>query len=164
MANHFHPSAVIHEAALIDVSSRGTHTYIGEGSVLDAWVRIKHVGGIGDVRIGRNSYLNSGCVLYSGNGIEIGDDVLIGPNCSLVPVNHAFATRSMPIRLQRFQASRGGLVIANDVWLGAGVTVLDGARIASGCVIAAGSVVAGATEAFGIYAGTPARLIRMREP
>jgi virginiamycin A acetyltransferase len=162
MATHICSTAQVSEHALIDVSSRGTDTFIDEGAVVDAWVRIKHVGGVGHVRIGCNSYLNSGTVIYSGNGVSIGKDVLIGPNCSLVPVNHAFDSRDIPIRLQRFSPSRGGLVIEDDVWLGANVVVLDGVTIARGCVIAAGSVVTRSTKPFGVYGGVPAKFLRER--
>lgn len=59
----------------------------------------------------------------------------------------------------------GDIVIGNDVWLGTRVVVLPGVHIADGCVVGAGSVVTkNLTEAYGIYAGNPARLIRHRFP
>jgi virginiamycin A acetyltransferase len=162
MANYIHPSAIISDKASIDVSKRGTHTYIGENSEIDDFVKIKHVGGKGDIRIGNNSYINSGGVLYSGNGITIGDNVLIGPNCNIVPVNHEYSSIEIPIRKQGFQKSKGGIIIENDVWLGAGVTLLDGALIGTGCVIAANSLVIGETEKNSVYAGVPAKKIKSR--
>ena len=101
MANIFHPTASISQLAVIDVSSRGTDTTIGAGSVVDDFVKIKHVGGTGNIEIGEHVYLNSFTVIYSGNGVRIGNDVLIGPNCSIVPANHNFSSREMPIRLAR---------------------------------------------------------------
>jgi virginiamycin A acetyltransferase len=162
MANFFHPSVSIAKLVSIEVSSQGTHTYLGEGCVIDDFVKIKHVGGTGDVVIGTNCYLNSGCVLYSGNGIKFGNYVLLGPNCNIVPTNHNYADKSRVIRVQGHMPSKGGVIIEDDVWLGANVTVLDGAHIRKGCVIAANSVVMGETEAYAIYGGIPAKKIKDR--
>jgi virginiamycin A acetyltransferase len=162
VANFFDQTSVISAMAAIDVSSRGSHTYIGAGSHVDDFVKIKHVGGSGDIRIGNNVYLNSGTVLYSGNGIQIGDNVLIGPNCNIVPTNHEFAQRDMLIRHQGFQPSRGGVIIEDNVWIGAAVTLLDGAIIRTGAIVAAGSVVTGEIPAFSIASGVPAKVKKYR--
>ncbi len=162
MPTIIHPSAKVSAHALIDESSRGTSTEVGEGCVIDAFVRIKHVGGSGNVRLGKGVYLNSGTVIYSGNGVDIGDDVLVGPNCSLVPVNHATADMTVSIRTQGFAQSRGGLTIESNVWLGANCVVLDGVVIGSGSVVAAGAVVNRSVAPNSIVGGVPARLIGMR--
>jgi acetyltransferase-like isoleucine patch superfamily enzyme len=163
MANFFHETVSIASMVSIDVSSRGTHTYIGAYSVIDDFVKIKHVGGNGDIRMGEYVYLNSGTVLYSGNGITMGSHILVGPNCNLVPVNHAYSQKDKLMRLQGFKSSKGGIVIEDDVWLGANVTLLDGAHIKKGCVIGAGSVVKEVTEEYGIYTGNPLKLIAYRD-
>lgn len=54
------------------------------------------------------------------------------------------------------------VVIGNDVWLGARVTLLEGIHIGDGAIIAAGSVVTEDVEAYSIYAGVPAKKIRDR--
>jgi virginiamycin A acetyltransferase len=162
MANFFHPTVSIAPFVSIEVSSRGSHTYLGEGCVIDDFVKMKHVGGNGDIKIGKHCYINSGCVFYSGNGITFGDYVLLGPNCNIVPTNHNFADKSRVIRVQGHMPSKGGVIIEDDVWLGANVTVLDGAYIRKGCVIAANSLVVGETEEYAIYAGTPAKKIKNR--
>lgn len=162
MANFFHETTKIGTITSIDVSNRGTHTYIGENSVIDDFVKIKHVGGLGDIKIGAHVYINSGCVLYSGNGIIIGDNVLIGPNCNLVPVNHNWTNKNVLIRLQGFQESKGGIVIEDDVWIGAGVTILDGSYVSKGSIIAANSLVNSFIEPYAVYAGTPCKIIKKR--
>ena len=106
--------------------------------------------------IGEGSYLNSGCVLYSGNGIKIGSNVLVAANCTLAPVNHAFRDRDRLIREQGFAPSRGGIVIEDDVWIGANSVLLDGAMIRRGCVVGAGSLVRGELPAYSICRGVPA--------
>src|SRR5580693_5989769 len=110
---------------------------------------------MGDVVIGEGSYVNSGTVIYSGNGVRIGKGVAIAANCTLAPVNHAYKSRAKTIREQRFLPSKGGIIIEDDVWLGAGVVVLDGAHIRKGCVIAANALVRGPTEEYGVYGGNP---------
>lgn len=55
-----------------------------------------------------------------------------------------------------------GIVIEDDVWIGAGVKILDGVTIAKGCVIGANAVVTRSTEAYGIYVGVPAQKIKSR--
>lgn len=158
------PSARISALADIEQSMRGTRVIVGAESMIDSFVKIKPVGGAGDVRIGRNSYINSGCVLYSGHGITIGNDVLIAANCTFAATNHQISDLAQPIRTQGVMPSRGGIVIEDDVWIGANCVVLDGAYIETGCVVAANSVVRSRLSKFGIYGGTPAKLIRMRGP
>lgn len=146
----------------IEDSPKGTVLEIGEGSVIDNFVKFKPVGGTGNIEIGKSVHINSGTVFYSGNGIKIGDNVLIGPNCSIVPTNHEYTNRNKLIKDQKFQASKGGVYIGNDVWIGAGVTLLDGAHISDGCVVGAGSVIWTKLEPYGVYVGTPARKISER--
>ncbi|WP_374342982.1 DapH/DapD/GlmU-related protein [Phenylobacterium sp.] len=156
------PTATVSPLADIERSVRGTLIEIGARTLVDSFVKIKPAGGSGEVIIGADCALNSGTVIYTGNGVRIGDAVLIAANCTLAPTNHAFGDTTRRIRDQGFQPSRGGIVIEDDVWLGAGVVVLDGAHIGKGCVIAAGSVVRGTLEPYSIYAGVPAKRIGPR--
>jgi acetyltransferase-like isoleucine patch superfamily enzyme len=160
--NKIHPSAKISNLADIETSNRGSVFSLGQDSFIDSFVKIKFVGGIENIEIGDNCYINSGCVLYSGNGIKIGNNVLIAANCSLSPVNHAFDDKSRLMRIQGFQTSKGGIVIEDDVWIGANAVILDGAFIPTGCVIGAGSLVRDKLEPYSVYAGNPLRLIRPR--
>jgi virginiamycin A acetyltransferase len=157
-----HPTARVSHLCDIEDSLRGSHFQIGAGAVLDSFVKIKPAGGSGDILIGENSYINSGCVLYSGNGIRIGCDVLIAANCTLAATNHAFDALDQPIRLQGFQPSRGGIVIEDNVWIGANCVLLDGAHVEAGCIVAAGSVVRQRLKAGGVYGGVPTKWIRQR--
>jgi virginiamycin A acetyltransferase len=158
-----HPTAKISPLCEIEPSVRGTRVVIGAWSLIDSFVKIKPVGGSGDVVVGQQSFINSGCVLYSGNGIAIGDGVSIAANCTFAPVNHAFMDRNVPIQEQGFQDSRGGITIEDDVWIGANCVVLDGAFLRKGCVVGAGSVVRGKLEAYGVYVGCPTRKIGERQ-
>lgn len=156
------PSAKISPLADIEASARGTLMRIGARTMVDAFVKIKPAGGMGELVIGADCAINSGTVIYTGNGVKLGDAVLIAANCTLAPTNHAFADRSRRIREQGFLPSKGGIVIGDDVWLGANVVVLDGADIGAGCIVAAGSVVRGVLEPYSIYAGVPAKRVGAR--
>lgn len=151
------PTATISPLADIEPSERGTPITIGAGCVIDSFVKIKPAGGSGAVVIGPRCYINSGTVIYTGNGITLGSGVLIAANCTLAPTNHAFADAWRPILEQGFMPSRGGIVIEDDVWIGANTVVLDGAVIRRGAIVAAGSVVRGELAAYTIYAGNPLR-------
>jgi virginiamycin A acetyltransferase len=155
-------TAVISRLADIEDSLRGTRIVIGEGVHIDAFVKIKPVGGSGDLVIGARTYINSGCVLYTGNGITIGSDVLIAANCTFAPVNHEYRSRSKKIVEQRFQPSRGGIVIEDDVWIGANVVLVDGAILRQGCVIGASALVRDEVPEYAIAVGVPARVVGYR--
>lgn len=156
------PTAKISPLADIEPSARGTLMKIGARTMVDAFVKIKPAGGSGELVIGADCAINSGTVIYTGNGVKLGDAVLIAANCTLAPTNHAFGDRDRRIRDQGFLPSKGGIVIGDDVWLGANVVVLDGAVIGQGCVVAAGSVVRGELEPYSIYAGVPAKRVGAR--
>lgn len=154
-------TARISQYADIEDSVRGSKIIVEDGAMIDAFVKIKPVGGMGDIRIGKKSYVNSGCVIYSGNGVDIGESVLIAANCTFAPVSHEYHSRDKLIREQGFRPSKGGIRIEEDVWVGANCVLLDGAIVGRGCVIAAGSLVRGELDAYGIYAGNP--LIKIGE-
>jgi virginiamycin A acetyltransferase len=157
------PSANVSTLADIEDSVRGSMVTIGEEVQIDAFVKIKFAGGQGDIVIGRGSFINSGTVIYSGNGIRIGEGVLIAANCTLAPVNHAFKAKSQTIRSQGFQPSRGGIIVEDDVWIGANSVLLDGAIVRRGCIVGAGSLVMGELEPFSINVGNPIRRVGFRK-
>ena len=152
------PDAWVSPLADIEDSVRGSTITVAAGAVIDAFVKIKPAGGCGDVFIGPGSVINSGCVLYTGNGIRIGANVLIAANCTLAPADHEFADPERLIRAQGFRPSRGGIVIGNDVWIGANAVLLDGVCIGQGCVIGAHSLLRGVFPDFCVAHGTPARV------
>jgi virginiamycin A acetyltransferase len=156
------PTAQVSALAHIEDSQRGTSIFIDDHVFIDSFVRIRPVGGSGDIHIGKNSFINSGTVIFSGNGIKIGEWVLIAPNCTLAPTNHAYAARDKTIRHQGFLPSKGGIIIEDDVWIGANCTILDGAILRQGCVVGAGSLVRGEVQAYSINSGSPLKKIGMR--
>jgi acetyltransferase-like isoleucine patch superfamily enzyme len=76
--------------------------------------------------------------------ISIGSNTIVGPGCTIVAINHGFATTGVPIRYQAWRDTlETSIVIEDDVWLGANVVVLPGTRIGRGAVIGAGAIVDG---------------------
>ncbi|WP_404714006.1 sugar O-acetyltransferase [Sphingomonas sp. MMS24-J13] len=108
-----------------------------------------------DIRIGRNVFINQNCTMYDLGGIEIGDDVMIGPNVSLLTSSHLIE----PSRRRDHVIARP-IVIGRNVWIAAGVSVIGGVTIGENSVVAAGSVVTRDVPANVLAGGNPARIIR----
>ena len=157
-----HKRAIISPLADIEESKKGSLFTIGADSIIESFVKIKPAGGPGNINIGKRTVINSGCVLYSGNGISIGSDVQIAANCTIAPVNHQVQDSNRRINEQGHASSKGGIIIEDDVWIGANVVLLDGAIVGKGSVIAACSLVRGKCDAYAIYGGNPLRMIRKR--
>jgi acetyltransferase-like isoleucine patch superfamily enzyme len=147
----------------IEDSVRGSRIVVGAHCVIDSFVKIKPAGGLGDLIIGTYSVINAGCVLYTGNGIQIGEHVAVAANTTFAPVNHEYRSRARLICDQGFLASKGGIVVEDDVWIGANCVLLDGAMLRQGCVIAAGSVVRSEIPAYTVWAGQPLRQVGVRQ-
>lgn len=160
--NHISAFARVSPLADIEESSRGNHVTVGDGAMIDSFVKIKFAGGSGDVTIGDGSYLNSGVVIYSGHGVRLGKGVLVAANTTFAAINHAYQRRDQTIVEQRFMPSRGGIVVEDDCWIGANCVLLDGTLLRQGCVVAAGTIIRGEWPAYAVIAGSPAAIIRYR--
>ncbi len=107
-----------------------------------------------NITIGRRTFINMGCSFQDWGGITIGDDCLIGHNCTICTVNHSMEP-----------ARRGDMVckpvkIGNRVWIGANSTILPGVTIGDGAIIAAGAVVNRDVAPNTIVGGVPAKTIK----
>jgi len=138
----------------------GNQVSIGKNTTIECSGTLRNLGKgliIGDgVGLGTHGFF--GCA----GGVEIGNDTIFGNFVSLHSENHIYDDLSIPIRWQG--VSRIGIKIGRNCWIGATVTILDGAIIEDGCIIAAGSVVTkGHYVSNGIYGGVPANLLKKRE-
>jgi acetyltransferase-like isoleucine patch superfamily enzyme len=108
-----------------------------------------------EIRVGRNVFINQNCTFYDLGGLDIGDDVLVGPNVSLITSSH-------PLDPSRRRAVTIGkpIAIGRNVWIAAGATVIGGVTIGENSVVAAGSVVTRDVPANVLAGGNPARVIR----
>ena len=137
----------------------GDNTFIMHGAVLHVYNfrNLPHA----FIRIGRDSLIGEYNVLRGQGGITIGDRVYTAPLVQILAVNHVFDDPSRPIVEQGITAE--GIVVEDDVWIGAGAIVTDGVRIGRGAVVAAGAVVTHDVEPHMVVGGVPARLIKRIE-
>jgi acetyltransferase-like isoleucine patch superfamily enzyme len=131
---------------------------------------------------GKGSYFDRRCSLASPENVSIGervsvgpenrlwasprarliiqDDVLLGPNVTIVTSNYGMADRERPMHDQAWVEL--DVRIERGAWLGANVVVLPGVTIGEGAVVAAGAVVAHSIPAFAIAGGVPAKVLKYR--
>jgi acetyltransferase-like isoleucine patch superfamily enzyme len=108
-----------------------------------------------DTRVGRNVFVNQNCTFYDLGGLDIADDVMIGPNVSLITSGHLLE----PSRRRAFTIAKP-IVIERNVWIGAGATIIGGVTVGKNSVVAAGSVVTRNVPPNALVGGNPARVIR----
>jgi acetyltransferase-like isoleucine patch superfamily enzyme len=108
-----------------------------------------------EIRVGRNVFVNQNCTFYDLGGLDIADDVLIGPNVSLITAGH-------PLEPSQRRAATIGkpIVIERNVWIATGATIIGGVTIGENSVVAAGAVVTKPVPPNSLVGGNPARLIR----
>lgn len=115
--------------------------------------------------LGKNFYANFNLTVLDVCPVTIGDNVLIGPNCSIMTPVHPFRYQDRNIR-QREDGSlydyeyAKPITIKENCWLAANVTVCGGVTINEGCVIGAGSVVTRDIPPNSLAAGNPCKVIR----
>ncbi len=116
----------------------------------------------GRIIIGDNVFLNHNVTLDSGFGglISIDNYTTIGMNSVLRSSNHEYERRDIPVTQQGNRP--GQIVLGEDVWIAASVTLLPGTILGRGCIVSAGSVVSGQYSDYSILAGNPARIIGLR--
>jgi galactoside O-acetyltransferase len=108
-----------------------------------------------DTRIGRNVFVNQNCTFYDLGGLDIGDNVMIGPNVSLITSGHPIDPSK-----RRDAVTARPIVIGNNVWIAAGVTIIGGVTVGDNSVIAAGAVVTKDVPPNTLVGGNPAQVIR----
>ena len=115
-----------------------------------------------NIYIGKNSKINRNVMINASNNgdILIGSNCLIGPNIVIRSANHIFKDRLTLINKQGHHGR--SIVIEDDVWIGANVTVTPGVNIKKGSVVAAGAVVTNSFDEYDIIAGVPAIKIGSR--
>lgn len=116
------------------------------------------------VYMGDNTYPNLGFQSTS-NGeqlVIIGKNVSIAPNVVMIAdsnANNGYLINQIPY-IRDTLTKKNKIIVEDEVWIGANVTILPGVRIGTCSVIGAGSVVTRDVESYSIYAGTPAKKIR----
>ncbi|KRK95411.1 galactoside O-acetyltransferase [Levilactobacillus acidifarinae DSM 19394] len=145
-------------AALIDelVPNHGVDTYF-QGPIFFDYGRY--------TTIGDDFYGNTNLTVLDSCPVTIGDNVMCGPNVTLVTAMHALRYQDRNLRT-RPDGSKYDLeyakpiTIGNNCWLASNVTVIGGVTIGDGCVIGAGSVVTRDIPANSLAVGNPCRVLR----
>jgi acetyltransferase-like isoleucine patch superfamily enzyme len=108
-----------------------------------------------EIRLGRHVFINQNCTFYDLGGLDILDDVMIGPNVSIMTAGH-------PLEPSQRRAATIGkpIVVEKGVWIAAGAIIIGGVTIGEHSVVAAGSVVTKDVPANSLVGGNPARVIR----
>lgn len=127
-------------------------TQVDDGFVL---IPPFHATGGAGMKIGRNVFVNQNCTFYDLGGLEIGDDVMIGPNVSLITSSHPVE----PSRRRDFVVAKP-IAIERNVWVGAGATIIGGVTVGEHSVVAAGAVVTRDVPPNTLVGGNPATVIR----
>jgi acetyltransferase-like isoleucine patch superfamily enzyme len=108
-----------------------------------------------NIRVGRNVFINQNCTMYDLGGIDIADDVMIGPNVSIITSGHPIEPSH-----RRGSVIAKPIVIERNVWIAAGATIIGGTTVGENSVVAAGSVVTKDVPPNTLVGGNPARVIR----
>lgn len=109
-----------------------------------------------NIHIGDNFVGNFNLTILDEARVDIGDNVMIGPNCSLITITHALLPGQRNDGVMRAKPIR----IENNAWLASNVIVLPGVTIGEGAVIGAGSVVTKSIPPHTLAAGNPCRPLR----
>jgi len=132
---------------------------LGEGTQISSFTKVK--ASDGPLTIGARVSIGSGCFIHAGSaGVSIGDDSLISPNVSIVGSNYRYDRLDIPIQ-QQGEITKG-ITIGNDVWIGVGCAILDGAVIGDHAIVAPNAVVSGHIAENVIATGNPAKPIFTR--
>ncbi len=108
-----------------------------------------------DISVGRNVFINQNCTFYDLGGLDIADDVMIGPNVSIITSGHPLE----PSQRRGFVVAKP-VVIERNAWIAANATIIGGVTVGENSVVAAGSVVTRDVPPNTLVGGNPARVIR----
>ena len=112
------------------------------------------------IKIGNNSGLGVRCEIYG--EVEIGDNVMMGPDVIIYTQNHSFRRKDCLIIDQQYSDIQK-VTIGDDVWIGRRVIILPGVNVGKGAVIGAGAVVAKDIPEYAIAVGNPVVIKGYRE-
>jgi acetyltransferase-like isoleucine patch superfamily enzyme len=129
------------------------------------WVWIGHDTKIrcheGEVRIGDKTVLGQECTISAYQHVSIGEQCILADRVMLIDFDHNVAEVERPIRVQGIY--KRDVRVGNNVWIGYGAQILRGVSVGDNSIIGASAVVTNDVPANSVAAGSPARVIRMRE-
>lgn len=114
------------------------------------------------IEVGDNVFMGLGTLISVNVTVIIGNNVMFGPRVTIIGGNHNFNKVGIPMRYVKTGGENIPIIIENDVWIGANVTILKGVTIAEGCVVGAGSVVTKSMPPYSICIGNPCKPYKLR--
>lgn len=129
--------------------------YVGDNIYLGKYVVLKN---IKNIKIGKNVSIHDSCYIDAYGELEIGDNVSIAHQTSIITFNHGWQDNNIPIKYN--PVNKGKIKISDDVWIGCSVRIMPNVAIGSRSIIAAGSVVTKNVPPNTIVAGNPAKIIK----
>ena len=142
----------IRPGCIMNISSIN-HFSLGDYSGIEEFMVIDN--GAGSVSIGDHTLIGLHNTLIG--PLQIGNQVVVAQNVVMSGLNHCCQDTSTPIRQQG--VSTAPIVIANDVWIGANVSILAGVNIGEHAVVGAGSVVTKDAPPYTFVVGNPVQVI-----
>ncbi|MCM3132839.1 sugar O-acetyltransferase [Paenibacillus polysaccharolyticus] len=109
-----------------------------------------------NIEIGEGFFSNYNCTILDGAKVTFGKNVFIAPNCCFSTAGHPLDSEQRNAGLEFAYP----ITVGNNVWFGAGVTVLPGVTIGDDVVIGAGSIVNKDIPSGVIAVGNPCRVLR----
>jgi maltose O-acetyltransferase len=146
----------------IEVPRNPWDIVIGDGVALDDHVVLLTIGPRGErprLVIGNRTYVNRFTMFDASENIEIGKNCLIGPFCYLTDHDHGTVSSGL---FSEQPLLSSALLIENNVWIGAGASILKGVTIGANAIIGAGAVVTRNVASGERVAGVPARQTKAR--
>lgn len=150
-------NVVVDDNCVLDAKGpAGSGITIGDNVIISRNTILSCKGG--SIHVGDNANIGINCVIHSESVVRMGSNILVAAYCYIVAGgNHDFSRTDIPIVQQR-SVSKGGIVIEDNVWLGARVTVMDGVTIGRDSVVGANSLVTRSLPEFVIAFGSSAKV------
>lgn len=155
---------IIDDGAVLDAKGgANSGIVIGDNTIISRNVVLSCKNG--DITIGSNCTIGISTLVHAmeGSDVSIGDEVLIGAFCYFIG-SGPYGTESLELAFKK-QGMRpqGGIKIADNVWFGSHVQVLDGVNIEHSSIIGASTVVNKSVKEFEVVAGVPMKVLKNRQ-
>ncbi|WP_304234152.1 DapH/DapD/GlmU-related protein [Jiulongibacter sediminis] len=107
-----------------------------------------------NIKLGKNVFINHACSFLDLGGIEIEDEVMIGPRVNITSENHPVSVAD------RKTLVPGKVTIKKNAWIGAGATILPGVTVGENSIVAAGALVNKDVPSNTVVGGVPAKVLK----
>ncbi|MBY5993870.1 sugar O-acetyltransferase [Ferrimonas balearica] len=108
------------------------------------------------IRLGQNTFINTGVVMLDGAAITLGNNVMVGPSVQFYTASHSLDHRQR----RQWETHCRPITVEDDVWIGGNAVINGGVTIGARSVVAANSVVNQDVPPDCLVGGTPARMLK----